>query len=345
MKIFKFSFLLYFLLGIHLAQAFCVQSFNTYGPVYAPAILKRTELMSQQIRKEHCEYVQLQEVWNADQINLVKDEMVQYDIFSPNSDNKIGIMGLYSSQILEKEFHFFRLNSDSGILDQIRKLFSVKKAFSAVLLRNSDTDEPIYFVNTHLHPQSQVIRLTQILDLLEWRMSHNQNKLIMSGDYNFDPGSLERYFLTYLMGVHDSYEATHKQYSKMFCTYCSINPRSWLNDDHVFDYIFYSNISDYKSTLLPTEVGTNLKGSPKFPLSDHYGLKAQFDVSTMVFRYDDEYLEVRRNYTIKLLAQVERIFLKKKSKDFEYHLKLIKDLKTQLETKSGNYFDYFESFR
>lgn len=329
----------------HQAWAFCLQSFNAYGPVYAPAISTRTELMIEDLKKQDCDFVQLQEVWNSGQIHQVKNAFLDKEVYSPNEQSKIGIMGIYNSDLLKTEFHFFRVNTDNGFLDQIRKLFSVRKAFSVVETLNPENFEPIFLINAHLHPQSQKVRLAQILDFLIWRMNHPDRKVVLSGDFNFSPESFERYFLMYLLGAHDAYETIYRKYEKNFCTYCSRNPRSWLDKDHVFDYVFYSNISTQASSLWASEFQLNLKGSKDFPLSDHYGIKTQLNSLPWVLSYDEEYLEARRIYALKLLVQAERLISKESTEEYRYYFKLVRSLRSQLEHKRGIYFEYFNSFR
>lgn len=223
---------------------FCMQSFNAYGPLYALNIEERTESMILELQAlPRCEVVQFQEVWNDSQIDQVENSLhVIYEMSTPNRQEKIGVMSLFMGNILTADTRDFKINSDGNLLDRARSIFNVKKAFHVVRASLPGVPEELYFMNTHLHPTSTSVRLTQILDILEWRLGHQDTKLLLSGDFNGDQVSLERAVIMFLLGMHDSLVETYGgKYPESVCTYCAANPLSWLPDDHILDYIFFSN--------------------------------------------------------------------------------------------------------
>ncbi|MEN0059616.1 MAG: endonuclease/exonuclease/phosphatase family protein [Bdellovibrio sp.] len=256
----------------------CVQNFNAYGPIYAAKVRERTEQMLYAFRtRPMCDVIQLQEVWNESQQSQLEAGLHdRYAVSSPNRDSRIGLMSFFMGEILEKSTEEFRLNSDGGILDSVRGVFGVKKAFHVVRVRFPHIDEEIYFLNMHLHPSSQEVRLAQIKQMAEWRRSHSDLKLIMTGDLNAEPDSLERKTLLTLLEVRDALE-DYVSSSRGLCTYCTGNPLGWSLTPKLFDYIFYSNKGKSDTHLEVLKVEINLRGpSWRRPLSDHYGLKAHW---------------------------------------------------------------------
>ena len=158
----------------HAKQSFCMQNFNAYGPVYAPSVVSRTARMNYEVlQMPQCDVVQLQEVWNKGQIDQVTEDLSSsYHISAPNRAQKIGVMSLFQGLIQKTETHLFKVNSDGGFLDGARETFNVKKAFHVVKADLPRLSESMYFMNAHLHPTSQAVRLTQILDLLDWRLQN-----------------------------------------------------------------------------------------------------------------------------------------------------------------------------
>ena len=65
------------------------------------------------------------------------------------------------------------------------------------------------------------------------------------------------------------------QYPADFCSYCTKNPLGWLNEDHTFDYVFFSHLGASETGWVPQDIQIALTGDGK-PLSDHYGLKVDF---------------------------------------------------------------------
>lgn len=326
---------------------FCMQNFNAYGPVYARNTAERTQwIVAELYDKPVCEIVHLQEVWNTPQIDLVENILkTHYNISSPNRQEKIGVMSLLMAEIKSTETHDFKVNSNGNVLDLAREAFRVKKAYHIVKASVLGIDEDFYFVNTHLHPTSSAVRLTQILDLLEWRLAHTDLKMLLSGDFNGDEDSLERAVIMSLLGVHDSLaETLGGTYPPDVCTYCAANPLGWLPGDHVLDYIFFSNIGGAATNLKVIDGNINLTGTPRNPLSDHYGLRVHFTLQPKEAQLDPRTVEQRRILVLRMLEQMETILKVESKREFTAYLQRVRDLRTQLALRQGAFFKYFESF-
>ncbi|HEY8270301.1 MAG TPA: hypothetical protein VIG33_05390 [Pseudobdellovibrionaceae bacterium] len=326
---------------------FCMQNFNAYGPLYAFHMEERTQgLMAELYAKPICTIVHLQEVWNSPQIDMIESSLRRYyNISAPNRLEKIGVMSLMMADIKGTETHDFKVNSEGNVLDLVRGAFNVKKAYHVVKASLTGIDEDFYFVNTHLHPTNSAVRLTQILDLLDWRLAHTDLKLLLSGDFNGDENSLERAVIMLLLGVRDSLvETLGGTYPKGVCTYCESNPLGWLAGDHVLDYIFFSNIGGDATQLKPFDGSINLGGTPRKPLSDHYGLRVHFAVESIKTKADQSNIEQRRALALRFFAHIDRILGAEKKKEFRVYLQKVRGLRAQLVEHQGAFNTYFELF-
>lgn len=337
-----------FVIADSLPPRFCLQNFNAYGPIYAKGVEERTERMSSALQAfPKCEVVHLQEVWNEPQINQIEGSLKhQYSITTPNREARIGVMSLFMGDIKETATHSFVVNNEGGILDSVREVLDVKKAFHVVRTAFFGVPEEFYFINTHLHPTSQAVRLTQILDLLQWRLQHQDLKLLLSGDFNADDGSLERAMVLTVLGSRDAMEDHLGGYPEQgFCTYCDENPLGWLRSDRVFDYVFYSNIGTANSSLNVLSGEVNMRGTPRRPLSDHYGVRIDFSVNPKTLTTDAQVMELRRQQALRLLFRAEEIFFQQKAPEFLPYQERARALREQLQSRRGDFHSYFTRFR
>lgn len=331
------------------APSFCLQNFNVYGPVYAAQVTERTERLARELNAEPqpCEVLQFQEVWRGSHIAQVSGHFVKnYQISAPNRQANIGLMSLFHGSMgstLQTQTYTFAINNEGGVLDNIRDISGVKKAFHIVRTPLANLPEDIYFLNTHLHPGSTSVRLTQILDIYNWRLRNQDIKLVMSGDFNSEISSFERAFLLPLMGVHDSMEEVLGQYPENFCSYCEENPRTWMRGHHLLDYVFYSNISQTPSALKPVHGEVNLKGEGKNTLSDHYGVRVYFEMRENVDATPDQ--EQRRTKYLNRLDEALAILSKERRREFKVYLNEILEIRQQVSVRFGPHWDYFNSFR
>lgn len=338
------------LLGLSAAQAagpsFCLQHFNLYGPLYATQIADRTARVTQELTSENpeCDVVQLIEVWSAAQAHQVMDGMSRdYVISAPNLQSRIGIMSLLRGEIKTTETHDFVINNEDGILDDIRNMAGVKKAFHVVTAKLPQLDEEIYLIETHLHPSSPAVRIAQILDIYNWRLRHQDKKMVLSGDFNAEKNSLERDLLMGLLAAHDSMqEVLGGTYPDQFCSYCEDNPRSWLRGNHLFDYVFFSNVSATPSVLKPVSGMINLKGTPGNTLSDHYGLRVYFELDSSLAPLADLNL---REQNLQTSLQKAQGLLMSTGAYLESYVVELNNISFSLQQKRGLAWEYFSQYR
>lgn len=327
---------------------FCLQNFNAYGPVYAKGIEERTGRMTAFLQgMPKCDVVHLQEVWNDSQINQIETDLHrQYSISSPNKKDRIGVMSLFMGDLKGTETQAFAINNEGGVLDTVREAFDVRKAFHVAKAGFFGMDEDFYFINTHLHPTSEAVRLTQVIDLLRWRMQHQDLKMLLSGDFNADVNSVERGFVLATLASRDAMEDAMGGYPKKgYCTYCARNPLGWLFSDRVFDYIFYSNVGDATTTLRVLDGQVNMQGTPRSPLSDHYGVRVNFSVDPKTSETNALGMELRRSFALENFKKAEAVLAATKEPEFKPYLEALRKMQQQLQAKSGEFYNFFAKYR
>lgn len=331
-------------------SGFCVQHFNAYGPLYASQVEQRTQRMTDFLVNEQptCEVVQLIEVWNSYQILQILEALNPHytRIDSPNLQWRIGLMTATQLPLVSSQTYRFNVNNEDGLLDSFRELFGVKKAFTINTITVGSEAENIFFVSTHLHPTSQVVRLVQILDIFNWRFLNLDKKMVLSGDFNAEPNSLERALLMNLLKAQDALgEKFHGSYPRGVCTYCESNPRSWLSGDHVFDYIFYSNVSLVNTTsLVLRDAEINFKGDSEVGTwSDHYGLRAHFDLIKRTGQTSATQTQV--DYFIRVLDVAARVLRNENKPLYSAYLNQLEQMKASLENQSGSFWNYVTAGR
>lgn len=327
---------------------FCVQNFNAYGPLYASAIQERSERIAGFLQAlPKCEVVHLQEVWNDSQINIFESNLKRhYNISAPNRQAKIGLMSLYMGAIKGTETHDFKVNNEGGVLDAIRTALNVKKAFHVARAKFHGIDEDFYFANTHLHPTSSAVRITQILDLLRWRLKNQNAKFLLSGDFNADVGSLERQLVMLTLGVRDSMaDYFGGSYPHGYCTYCAGNPLGWMLTSRTFDYVFYSNVGGPQTTLRVVAGEVNMRGTPRKPWSDHFGVRIGFSIEPGEVDMDSRAMELRRDRATQVLEKAGDLLKKQGGEEFRPYVSLLQEMMRQLTTRQGAFNAYFESYR
>lgn len=279
---------------LHPDRLFCIQTFNAYGPSYAPFLSRRTRALAEKLSElPPCEFVHFQEVWTEEHHGELKAELLRSlgnaghldgsgvrEVLSPNLQMRVGLMSFFSIKSDVNYLKLFSKNRD-GVLDEVRRVFGVKKGFHVSRVEVPSFGD-VLLVNLHLHPSSQAIRVSQLLELFwfllndEIRGGKRHQGVIVSGDFNFVPGSLEYELIDKVFLWKDAYYHARGAYFEEDCTYCAANPLSWLPDNRVFDYVFWGETGGRK-TLYPYDVAINLNEMPGgLPYSDHFGLRVEF---------------------------------------------------------------------
>ncbi len=276
-----FALLLTWALSAQASSNFCVQTFNAYGPFYAPNVDTRTEVFVQDLKSNGlCDFLFLQEMWNHSHytqfqsllsIDFTNSTLIARADEWRDDGNKSGLVAVSRLPINNPSSFLFNINKD-GAVDEIREGFGVKKGLMAF-----DTqlfNRRINLLNTHLHQSSTPVRLAQLIQLHQALESSQGYELpwIFTGDLNFKPHSLEWNFLTQVMGFRDAFDEVAMD--KEACTYCADNMLSWDSDSRRIDYILYRSTDHFN--FKPTAASIEFKGDAEFPLSDHYGIKIDF---------------------------------------------------------------------
>jgi hypothetical protein len=317
------------------AAAECLVTFNVYGPIYAANIQERTHQIVDEIKSNHrCRIIHLQEAWNDSQIRQIERGLSQqFQIYSPNREHKIGLMSLAGQAWRQAQTFSFNVNYEDGFLDRFRRVSKVQKAFSVL----KDSLPNTVSINTHLHPTSSAIRLMQIIDLFKWRVTQKNSAVVLSGDFNSEPGSLEHQLVRTLLDVEDAMLGVFEKYPAGFCTYCESNPLSWLKGNHVFDYVFLSHARASRSGWKAKNVELVLKGQAE-PLSDHYGLRVDFEGAI----FDSAVVPRKtKEAVLEVLIRTETDLLVSDHKQAAEYVQLLRTIESEIVRGQGSYAEYF----
>ena len=281
----QFRALFLFLLSVpSIAQAqsgqFCLQTFNVYATAYASGVSQRLSNLATALTREPCGAIQFQEFWRESdyrafltefgrsQMQLVRADEIRRD------SKIIGLSSAFRGEVKKSYSEIFTINNEDGMLDWFRNLTGVQKGITAIEAKIENGPQAL-FLNTHTHPTSEAIRTAQMLQLVDFALLRAEKAaelpLLMTGDLNAVPGSMEMALLQNVLLLKDAYLENHGSYGKV-CTYCANNPLSWLSEDRVFDFVLYRSAPGLE--LKPASTEINLRGSAESPLSDHFGVRS-----------------------------------------------------------------------
>lgn len=269
------------------AQSFSVQTFNLYGPLYGRALGKRSrDFVSEIQRGNVADFNFYQEVWSQDHLDYLEGELKQnpdqsWIRFDEARDDRTssGLAAfLQWGQVNEVSSQLFQ-KIKKGFLDELRDFFGVWKGFGILRLRDPETANRYLFINTHLHPTSQIIRLCQLVTLSNWMLENAaiDESVFFVGDFNSGPGSLEWDLITKFLGFEDPFNSVNLSKVRP-CTYCaSTNPLAWgENEDRILDNVFF--LPSPEVDLRATNAIVNYNEERRLPISDHYGVRVDFEI-------------------------------------------------------------------
>lgn len=264
----------------------CLQTFNIYGPIYAQDIKKRTKALLESIpTMPVCEIWQIQELWNKGQNKLLSEGMTNYnqvnfDKVRAKDHQKTGISSFFSKElnILGTYGEVFKVNNNDGILDWFRRQGNINKSFGVTQFKHPALPEPIVAINLHTHPQAPEIRVAQIIQLIQSVIKQMPlpGALLVSGDFNAKPDSIEMALMRDVLLLRDTQlEFRGGSYGDI-CTYCQNNPLAWDKDSRVIDYVLVRSSPGMSFRIIESKV--NLQDYKGITLSDHYGMRTDFEV-------------------------------------------------------------------
>ncbi|MCO5142891.1 MAG: endonuclease/exonuclease/phosphatase family protein [Oligoflexia bacterium] len=323
------------------SSSICIQTFNAYGTAYAPKVKKRFTNLSQKILSENCDIVQIQEVWQEKHFNLLdkafsksKYSVTHADQF--RKDRAItGLVSLLKPTITFSYSELFQINNQKNPLDLIRDLIGVQKGIFLNEVFLKEQNDKIRIINMHTHPQSEFVRLAQIIQLVELEINRapHSNPVVILGDLNAEPLSLEIALLKKTLLLEDAYLAVQNNY-KDICTYCKDNPLGHSSNDRVIDYIFTAAGS--RTKLDARKAFINFQEFNGETLSDHYGVKVEFSFVEpgRVLDWNHQTVQKRVKEAKSVLVQAKNILEQKNKRLYKNSINIASKLIEQFENKS-----------
>ena len=259
-----------------------IQTFNTFGPIYGPNLQRRTRLLAEKIsRQDPARFLFLQEVWRdahyqdlRRQPGLLRAgyEFVRFDENRGDRQKRCGLLTLGPGAPDQSWLRDFPVNEGTGPIELIRRLVKIVKGMG--IARFTLPDTAVLCVNTHTHPTNARIRLDQMICLADTvRDLHKDELLVLAGDLNAPPASLEIRYLKTMLGLTDAYEEANGTYAPEDCTYSADNPYAVWGQSRVLDYVFYR--SPPAGAWRSQRAAINLRQWKNRWLSDHFGVRAE----------------------------------------------------------------------
>ncbi len=266
-------------------QNVCVQTLNTYGVFYADNLTERHKQTLNFLRNDACDINLLQEVVDQEHYNNLSGLSSELNMtsayFGTSDDDKTsGLVGVFRGNIVDVEMQYFPDVQNTVVNFVYQSFQSVKKGFGVAQLHHPNLHHnTLLILNLHLDHMAQQTRVRQILFILK-RILHQPDwwdtLLIVGGDLNFSPESLEFNMMKHLLRLKDPYEEINK---KRFCTHwCEDSSYDILNTlfgGQVRDYILFKPSS--RMSIHPVDIDVFPKKYNGINLSDHYGLRAFFN--------------------------------------------------------------------
>jgi endonuclease/exonuclease/phosphatase family metal-dependent hydrolase len=341
---FFFSLLFWLALGpAHGSSgSFCVQTFNVYGPAYASSVDWRISRLADELLRDPCDSIQLQELWRQThydslQRQLYPARLAMLRADEVRSDRAItGLASAFSGQVLAARSELFQVNNKSGPLDWIRDLTGVQKGFTLLHVKLDRGPQAVY-INLHTHPTDQTIRVAQMIQLIKAAVDFpgaSELPLLLAGDLNATPNSLELALLQNVLLLRDSFPEANGSYGAT-CTYCGSNPLSWSRKNRVIDFILARNAPTLSLETQSSEI--NLRGSPREPLSDHFGVRTLFGWAEREERQLDPrepLAQERVERAIASLSQAADLLNRRRGSGFREAARQAKELRAGLQSGS-----------
>jgi endonuclease/exonuclease/phosphatase family metal-dependent hydrolase len=280
----------------HASSTISVLTFNVWGLKIgriklARRIQARIQAAVGSIRDLNPDVVALQEVWCDTIAKYFFDHLgYRYYAYLPNKKRLKGRMGnglmfLSKFPILEQKILEF---SEYTRFDEY---FSAK---GALMIQIETGRGKVNIVNTHLGAGKRITHIHQRMYQTEelqhfMRSLPRQQPLILAGDFNFNPDSMEyillkQWFRRYFdEDLPDTYQAIHPS-SSGHTFYLN---RSYGQDPEIhnqeerIDYIFSLSRKENRSSVALRSCDV-VMDIPQAPLSDHCGVMAQWAISPKI---------------------------------------------------------------
>ena len=350
MKSILFSLIVFFVFfaqgrqGVLPYQQLCVQTLNTYGMFYADNPRERHEQTLKFLSQNDCDIILLQEVWESEHYrNLVQlsQNINMRSVYFRKSqdDRKSGLVGLFRGYVQNSDVIYFP-SAERGLYELFKFL---DKGFGVAQVNAPRLHQDSFLVfNFHLNHISQSERIRQLLLYLRWMLeaSHQNQAVIAGGDFNFEPNSLEFRIVKKLLRFKDPYEQIGKDHE---CTHlCKDSGFDWLNfflGESVRDYIFFRPSSEI--SFEPLDVSVFPKTYNNAALSDHFGLRAVFQLKTLSNRVNErEPAAAKVKDFENTLYEIESFF-----QDLDHsssEINFVRSLRRDLTNSQSSIFQYLQ---
>lgn len=299
---------------------FCVQTFNTFGPIYARDRSDRYTLLADYIEKNPCDVLVFQEVWTSHYYKHLSTALrsdgldwrgVHYNNVTPEGTQMtpelVGLATFSLNPLHDVRSYLYPVNFDIdvsflGALEWVREKADTRKTISVLRTQVADQTE-IYVVNIHTHPTSQKARVAQIITLIDVVESllKEDIPIVIAGDFNAEPVSIEMLLIRYVLNAKDALNWSEE------CTYCLQNPNyiGLTLKNRRLDYILAVSSSTKSLDVISAQIAPKTYKSEY--LSDHYGVRAQFKIGPASEGVDNSQYWERRNWARAALTAAVKI--------------------------------------
>lgn len=297
--------------------SFCVQTFNVYAPAYASNVEYRVSRIAEDLLKEPCDSIQFQEIWKRTTYDQFSSEFAAANMKQIFADNlrhdqaMIGLSSAFHGTLGRQYSELYRVNNEDGFLDWFRNMAGVQKGLTAIETK-LDNGPTVLYLNTHTHPTNETIRAAQMIQLLDFVIQRSPGAanlpIVLNGDFNATPDSLELRLVKNVLQLHDAYLETHGGNYGDTCTYCESNPLSWGGGNRVIDFVLFRASPTLE--LRAQQSALNLQGEEGSPLSDHYGVRSTLafqDRTSGLLPADSALVLDRKALAIKTLEEAKQL--------------------------------------
>jgi endonuclease/exonuclease/phosphatase family metal-dependent hydrolase len=252
-----------------------IQTFNCFGPAYAPRLVFRSKMLCDYLKaNDPLDICFFQEVWKESHYKIIHKLFYKeqadlgefyFDTLTPKN-KKTGMLVYYRGDLISSEYIPFSIN-ESNLLDKFRNKIGILKGIGHLELHRADLGS-LHVINIHTHPTSAAVRISQIVEIIAFVKSLKNANIIIAGDFNMEPSSVEYKLL--LSSLACEVVPTKPLVGGELSTYSRKNPYAIPGLHKLVDYIFLQS-----DNLVFSAAKINMQKHLGYHLSDHYGVYAE----------------------------------------------------------------------
>ncbi len=283
-----------------------IQTFNCFGPAYAPRLVFRTKLLCDYLKEsDPLDIYLFQEVWKDAHYKIIhrlfyqgQDNLEEFYFDSLTTKNKkTGMLVYFRGELHTAEYRPFSIN-EANILDRFRSKIGIIKGIGYLKVYREDVGD-IHILNIHTHPTSSAIRISQIVEIIDFVKSLASGHILIGGDFNMEPSSIEYKLL--LASISCEVVPAKNLVKGDLTSYSRKNPYAIPGLHKLVDYIFLKS-----DTLSFSKAFINMKKYQGYHLSDHYGVFAEVSKREKEAKIEHK-LEAVRIEAIEFLTRSNRL--------------------------------------